>query len=419
MQWVGGLLGSVATIYFVIMVCTALLNANRSRQKHQLACQLLALELETAALKNVQHEQVARGWNGYRKFVVNKKKCVAEGVCSFELAPHDGKPLPLFRPGQFLTFSLDIPGQLKAVVRCYSISNAPNTNAFEVTIKQVAGGLVSSYFHKQIETGTILDVQAPRGQFCVDPVQQKPLVLIAGGVGITPFVSMLRAIDQRQADREVVLFYAVQNEPQHILKDELNDIVARNSNISLFTGYSNPTSTCSVDECQFSGHLTVDFIQSVLPASNYEFYICGPPPMMDDLRDGLNDWGVPDQTIHIEAFGDASVSSVKKDESMEGNRNAISSREGQDVSDEKATFVSLVKSHKNVEWKTESEDLLGLIESEGVEIDSGCRSGNCGSCEVAVRSGTIRYLKQPGYSCPEGTCLPCIAVPDGNLELDV
>lgn len=413
MQWVGGLLGSVATVYFVVMVCSALLDANRRRQKHRLTCQLLALQVESAAIKKRQHEQIEKCWNGYRKFVVNKKEFVADGVCSFELKPHDGRPLPLFSPGQFLTFSLDIPGQPKSVVRCYSISSAPYSHAFEVTVKHVADGLVSSYFHEQVEPGDILDVQAPRGQFCIDPAQQKPLVLIAGGVGITPFLSMLRTIDQTETGREIVLFYAVQNESQHILKNELNNIASKNGGMSFYTGYSNPTSSCSVGDCQFSGYLTIDFIKSALPSSNYEFYICGPPPMMDKMQSGLKAWGVPDQAIHIEAFGESSVSSAKNSESTKLNQKDEASR------GHGASVVNLVKSSKEINWTTESEDLLALIESAGVEIDSGCRSGNCGSCEVAIRSGTIRYLKPLGYSCPEGTCLPCIAVPDGNLELDV
>ncbi len=116
-------------------------------------------------------------------------------ICSFYLEPHDRRPLPSFMPGQYLTFRLNIPGQAKPVIRCYSLSDGPKAEYFRVTIKKVGPppgkadgkpGLVSSHFHDQIEQGDIVDVKAPGGQFFLDPAEDTPAVLIGGGIGLTP-----------------------------------------------------------------------------------------------------------------------------------------------------------------------------------------------------------------------------------------
>src|SRR5690349_958836 len=122
--------------------------------------------------------------NGWRKFVVAKKAPECDDVCAFYLKPHDGKSLPPFKPGQYLTFQLDIPGRDKPLVRCYSLSDGPRTEYYRVTIKKekapadrpdLPPGAASSYFTDLVTEGTILNVKAPTGHFFLDLGRTTPI----------------------------------------------------------------------------------------------------------------------------------------------------------------------------------------------------------------------------------------------------
>ncbi len=148
--------------------------------------------------------------------------------------------------------------------------------------------------------------------------------------------------------------------------------------------------------------VTVDLFKRLLPASNYEFYTCGPPPMMDQITRELAEWGVPRSHIHYEAFGAATVRQVHRP--VGGGEERVE--------------VQFARSGKSLVWNGQTGSLLELAESAGIAIDSGCRAGNCGSCLTAIRSGSVEYLNEPGAPVEEGSCLPCIAIPRSGLVLD-
>src|SRR5207247_1198572 len=149
---------------------------------------LLRHQVEAAALARKEKERGRHVWEGFRKFVVQRKVMEGQEVCSFYLAAYDQKPLPSVPPGQFLTFQLKIPGQPRPVIRCYSLSDCARPDYYRVTIKKVPNGLASRYFHEQVTEGDLLDVQAPRGQFVLDLARAPAVVLIAGSVGLTPLL---------------------------------------------------------------------------------------------------------------------------------------------------------------------------------------------------------------------------------------
>ena len=159
------------------------------KQQQRLAREEMQLSIKAAMLRCRESEQVALVWNGFRKFRVTKKVLECQDVFSFYLAPHDGKSIPGFKPGQYLTFQLNVPNQTKPIVRCYSISDAPRAdNQFRVTIKKALPprgvsdappGIASSYFADHLQEGDILDVKAPGGVFFLDLHRSTPIVLIA------------------------------------------------------------------------------------------------------------------------------------------------------------------------------------------------------------------------------------------------
>ncbi len=414
MQTVAAIMGSLVVVYMTIALYSFFQQLKNQHQKNQLAHELLRQKIKTASIEGIYFEQARLCWNGTRKFVVTRKTEEANDICSFELKPHDGKILPLFQPGQFLTFQLHLPGQEKPVIRCYSLSDCPSIEKYRVTIKKVPDGLGSGYFHNEVQQGTILDVQSPRGSFCINPTTLKPMVFIAGGVGVTPFLSMLSAIEQSRSQIEIFLFYAVQSQQDLIQSNYLQELANRHENIHVFTGFSKELPENIDKNKHFTGHLTVEYMKSILPSNNYNFYLCGPPPMMESLINGLNAWKVPKNKIHSEAFGTSSVKASKK----------IAEKPDSDKKEKKSTpqstfSVTFKKSQKELKWKNSDEDLLSFAEAAGISVEAGCRAGSCGSCETAIQSGSVSYLKPPGYQCPLGSCLPCVAIPDSPLELDL
>ncbi len=374
----------------------------------------------------LEHERADRdrsalSWNGLRKFYIARKVPETTHVCSFYLKPHDHKPLAPFLPGQYLTFQLKIPDRSKPVVRCYSLSESPTEMDFyRVTIKRLQPppkspdappGLSSNFFHSRLNEGDILDVQAPKGHFYLEQTSERPVVLIAGGIGLTPLLSMLNIIVHSGSRRETWLFYGVTDRTDHTMYDHLNEVRKNCDNVRVVVFYSNPDEACVEGrDYDHAGFVSVDVIRRVLPSVAYEFYVCGPPPMMALITNGLRDWGVPDETIHTEAFGPATIK--RKTPPKPAQEAAAAAEAGQGIE------VVFARLGKTLHWKPASGSILDLAEQNGISLDFGCRAGNCGTCVTAVRQGEVAYLSEPGAEPDEGSCLTCIAVPKSRLVLD-
>lgn len=372
---------------------------------------------QLAALTKAQREAEARQlhWSGLRRFEVRAKRQEDEAglIRSFELVPHDGKPIPSYYPGQFLTFQFKVPGQDKPVVRCYSLSDAPRNDHYRISVKRLDAppdqpdappGLASNFLHDQIAEGETLEVRAPSGEFYLDPTaDESPVVLIAGGVGITPLLAMLNGIVEAGARRETWLFYATRHGGEQIMKSHLEAIARDYPNIHVRLCCSHPR-----DEDQqgrdyhHAGRIDLDVLKRELPSNNYSFYLCGPPGMIDSMVSALEQWGVPERDIHLERFGPSASKKKAKPVSSEATGPQVTFR----------------RSGVTANWDPNAEHLWEFAQANEVPIDSGCLQGRCGTCETAVLSGKVKYTTEPTYDYEEGSCLTCCAVPDGPVELD-
>ncbi|MSP97665.1 MAG: 2Fe-2S iron-sulfur cluster binding domain-containing protein [Betaproteobacteria bacterium] len=407
-------------VYLGFLVQGAFRRQSRMAQLHHEERALLRARLDLLAtpLAKISSDKAQAAWSGFRKFRIDGKVLEAESCCSFYLAPHDGRPLPPFLPGQYLTFKLQVPGQSREITRCYSLSDSPDhTDYYRVTIKRippppnmpdVPSGVGSSHFHDRLQVGDIIDVKAPSGNFHLDVQSRTPVVLIAGGIGVTPALSIMNHLITAPGKRDIWFFYGVRNGREHILKDYLAEVAAQHSNVHLVVCYSDPLPDEKVGEdFQFSERVSVDLFKLVLEVNNFDFYICGPPPMMESLTKGLSEWGVPDSKVHFEAFGPASVKKVAKVESTAA------------VAAAGSLAVNFARSNKMVTWSGTSGTLLELAEANGIRLDSGCRAGSCGTCMTAIREGKVDYPSgKPGFDIEKGSCLACVAVPTGALTLD-
>ncbi|NMG46077.1 2Fe-2S iron-sulfur cluster binding domain-containing protein [Aromatoleum toluvorans] len=361
-------------------------------------------------------------WAGFRPFRVVRKEIEDEAgsVCSFYLEPEDKRPLPPFLPGQFLTFRLEVPapaGGTEEIVRCYSLSDAPRADLYRVSIKRVPAppgsalpaGRSSNHFHDHVSLGSRLMVRAPSGHFHIDR-SDAPVVLIAGGIGITPMLSMANWCVAEQPGRELWLFYGVRDARETVMLPHLCALAEQHPNIHLRVCVSNPgTEPESGSTYVRRGRVDVGLLRMELPLKPYHFYICGPTPMMESLVPALEDWGVPDSHIHFEAFGPASIK--RRAQSAPASVVPEGSAAGTGLA------VTFGKSGKTLAWNAGGGSLLELAEAGGVNIPSGCRAGSCGTCQTKIESGEVSYRQEPDFDPEPGTCLLCVCVPKTAVTL--
>ena len=362
-------------------------------------------------------------WVGFRPFRVVRKviEDQAESIRSFYLEPEDGQPLPSFFPGQFLTFRLEVPaatGGLGPIVRCYSLSDAPTPDYFRISIKRVPAppaspwlpGRSSTYLHDHIEVGDLLQVRAPAGHFYLDR-GDAPVVLVAGGIGITPLLSMLNWSLAEQQGREIWLYYGVRNSRELIMKAHLEALATAHPNFHLRLCFSQPLPDDQVGrDYQHQGRMDIPLFRQELRLRPYHFYVCGPTPLMETLIPALDDWGVPAARIHFEAFGPASIKRQQPD-SLTGADNLA-----QEIASD--IMVNFAKSGRQLAWQAGTANLLELAEANGISINSGCRAGGCGSCQTRIASGAVSYRQAPDFDPEPGTCLMCVCTPKTSVTLE-
>jgi uncharacterized protein len=348
----------------------------------------------------------------------------AKSQCSFHLQPVDGVPLPAFKPGQYLTFALSMAetadqatGAPQSFTRCYSISDQPDPANYRITIKRVQApadrpdlppGLSSNHFHDRVQEGDVLQVKAPSGHFFIDADAAVPAVFIAAGIGITPMMSMLRWCVAMQPERVVHLYYGVRNSTEHAYKQTLEQLAGSHPAFQLHVVYSNPgPDDVPGRDYHHVGHVDLKLLRISLAHGRHQFYVCGPPPMMQSLVPALRQWGVTEADIHFEAFGPASA-----------QRKTPATNEP--LATPSTSFdVRLIRSGRTLVWDGQDANLLDFAERHAVLLDSGCRSGSCGTCETKLASGAVQYATTPDYDIRPGHCLLCVGTPRSALMLEV
>jgi nitric oxide dioxygenase len=245
------------------------------------------------------------GWNGWRNFRIESKQKESEIITSFVLRPEDGGPVLRHQPGQYLTFWINIPGQ-HPLKRNYSISSAPNGETYRISVKREPQGIASTWLHDQTEVGTVLKVAPPAGEFFLNEESPRPVVLLSGGVGLTPMMSMLETIASRYPNKAVHYVHGTLNGSTHAMRDRVQSLVTSYPNIRATTFYVEPRPEDRLgDDYDHEGLISIDWLRANTPLDEAGYYLCGPRPFLRAFVSGLALAGVRSNRIHYEFFGPA------------------------------------------------------------------------------------------------------------------
>lgn len=364
----------------------------------------------------------------FQPFEVIAKTPESETITSFRLAPLSKDQWRPFEAGQFLTIRIP-DGAGGHVLRNYTVSSSPKeSGAYRITVKReaalsedVPNGLSSCWLHDEVEVGAVLEIDTPRGAFKLDMQSTRPVLLLSGGVGLTPTVSMLHVLAHETA-RPVWFIHACDSMAVHALRGEVEELAAVRSGITVhychrFAGEDD----LAAGHCHSTGFLTREVLQKLLPLDDYDIYMCGPPPFMKSLFGILTGLGVRKERIAYEFFGPASLLSDPEPQPAALNgQNAVTATKTTDqTNNEDDIRILLQKSGRELLWTASGISLLDCLEASGIEPEFSCRAGICGTCEQALVAGEVDYFEEPLDEVPQGRVLLCCTKPKSSIVLDL
>ncbi|KAL2850415.1 globin-like protein [Aspergillus pseudodeflectus] len=257
-----------------------------------------------------QAVQTPGGWNGWRKFFIADKVHESDEIISFHLMPEDRNGLPSYRPGQFVSVRCYVPELGVYQPRQYSLSDVPNQQYFQISVKKEfasgarPAGRISNVLHESLPEGSEVEVSMPFGDFVLDVNATTPVVLMSGGVGLTPMMSMLKTVTSLSKSRPAVFVHAVRNGRVHAMKQTLAKIIKENPQVSKAIFYEEVTENDKKGiDYDYVGRVDVAKIKDLVLLPDADYYICGPGPFMKAQSEGLQKLGVPSDRIHMEVFG--------------------------------------------------------------------------------------------------------------------
>ena len=242
------------------------------------------------------------GWKDFRRFRVASKTPESDLVTSFVFEPVDGGAVIGYQPGQYLGVKLHPKGNEFDEIRQYSLSTTPNGKHYRISVKREGTGdikgVMSNYLHDHLNVGDEIEAMPPAGDFVFQD-KQTPVVLISGGVGLTPMQAILDTLAKQQYSHPVSYLHACAHQGQHSFKEHVNSLKGQ-LNLSVHTWYEQANSE---EDGVLNGMMQLETIKDSLPLTNGEFYLCGPVGFMMFVKQQLLTLGVEADRIHYELFG--------------------------------------------------------------------------------------------------------------------
>ncbi|MCL9805032.1 NO-inducible flavohemoprotein [Flavobacterium amniphilum] len=263
--------------------------------------------------KELYDENVAKpgSWNGWRNFVIKRIVDESAEIKSFYLHPEDGKPIAAFEAGQYISVQVFVPELGLLQPRQYSLSSAFHPEYYRISVKKESGmapnpgGMVSQTLHSKNE-GEVISVSAPAGLFHLEKDSKNPLVLISGGVGLTPMLSMLETNLSSIQNKKTVWIHGCRNESVHAFKDRLAVLQEEAAGLETFTFYDSLPETDNSNQI-IEGRVDLQKCKEAILLDEAKFYICGPELFIKAQYEALVNLNVSKDHIFYEEFGPQSI----------------------------------------------------------------------------------------------------------------
>ena len=345
-----------------------------------------------------------RSWRG--KLRVGGIFKETANINTFRLVPFETRELPFnFLPGQFLNLTVEKEGRV--VRRSYTIASSPTQRGYcEISVKREEVGIISAHLHHAVRVGDEIEIEGPFGNFVFTGSEDTRIVLIGGGVGVTPLMSVLRFLTDRCWEGHVDLIYAAHAPGDFAFREELAALGHRHSNLRVHLTASVPAE----DWRGGKGRVTKEMILEAAPEiAASRVHLCGPPSMMKAVAAALAELGVAAKNLKTESFGGSPVEANRSTDVLLGP-------EG-DAAFPLVTFGRSNKSGRLAPGHT----VLELADALGVRIDGGCRLGVCGTCQVRLLDGEVITDGDDALSPTEraeGIILACRAQARSDLTVD-
>jgi ferredoxin-NADP reductase len=330
----------------------------------------------------------------------------SEDVKSFYLVRHDGESLPGALAGQHLLIEMPASQNRSKQCRCYTLSDHCDNGYWRISVKRNSDSptSVSRWLHDDLNKGDSVRVKGPSGSFYLQSTTNRHVVLLSAGIGITPMLPMMRET-LRRPHASLTLFSQFRDVDHMPFAESLLNVAHQFPMVQmrLFLSQFPRGVTGSKDAVIQHGKFTAsDVVSSLKDPQKADCYLCGPEAWQSDMVAALIDAGVPESQIHFELFQE-SEKPVAHNPTVKQQSCSVHFRQSNKLEAFAATYPNL----------------LGFAIKSDIPIDSGCRTGACGSCMVKLIEGKVKYTRRPQFPLKQNEILPCVCVPDGDIVVDV
>lgn len=340
----------------------------------------------------------------WRQVMVVKIIQESDDVCSFYLVDPDHEPLPASQPGQHILVdrSKKIDGQ--GACRCYSLSDDCAAGHWRISVKKNSDypQSMSRWLHEEVSVGDLLKVRGPSGAFYLNSDPTRSIVLVSAGIGVTPMLPMLIESIRRQRKTSIRCFAQFRDVAHMPFADSLLIIASQHQHvdmsiwISRFPKGVKRSSESPIHEGKFQAS---DLLNHPDAISNTDYYLCGPEDWQDRMQKELSAGGVQTESIRYELF-------QQSEKPVAVNPDAT------------PRSVHFKQSNSIAKFENGQPSLLGCAAKNHINLESGCRTGACGSCAIKLLHGKVRYTREPQFQTKSNEILPCVCVPESDLVLD-
>ena len=377
---------------------------NRKTNKRRLSAEHAANQELFGRLKQTYIDlSLSRRQVKWREVMVVKVVKESEDVRSLYLVDKDYEPLPTALPGQHILVERSKQSDSASCFRCYTLSDDCTAGHWRISVKKASAQpqSVSRWLHDEIAAGDILKVRGPSGSFYLHPSADRNVVCVSAGIGITPMLPMLMESIRRPC-ASIHCFAQFRDVAHMPFADSLASLAARHPQVSMNIWISRfPKGVRRAPNGMFfeGKFQATDLLRHPGALSHSDFYLCGPEEWQDRIRIELMDAGIKSKSILFELFQQSEKGSTAITDAVEHN-------------------ILFRQSGANARFELSHQNLLACAGKNSVSLASGCRTGACGSCAIKLLRGKVRYTRKPQFELHSSEILPCVCVPESDLEVD-